>query len=791
MRTSHRPHTAARRAIILGFFAALCIAGGRTGVVADEMYWTEPSGGSFHDPVNWDPSVPGSNDAAIFDMSSFPAYFVTFGSSAGNSQCIVRNDAVDMDLGGNTYSLSGDWGLVVAESWWENAELSMTDGIVQSGNAVISLGNESFGLLALYDGLSMQLSDYLAVGHDGYGVLPMMGGATIETDRADVGVNPWAEGYIEILDPDTALDATASLRLGVWGTGTVSLEGGGTASANELTLGLYGDSTGNMSLSDEDTAVTVTDGLLIGEGGTGELAIYEGAEVSALWARQGYGYSGIGTIEVIGPDAKLSITDNVSVGVYGEGSIDLGYGGSASATTMNIGWVDGGRGKVTLAETDTMLTIHDGLYVGDGGNGELTIDEQAMTEAKFARVGASATGDGQIHVNGSGSMLHTTESLYVGANGHGRMHVDGGGEVRTLEPPGWIVIADDVDSYGEVSVQRGSMLSADHAPIVVGSHGAGILDVGTGGVVFSDGELFAGTEPTGSAAITISGAGSRYESNSVYPTMIGDAGTATVTITSGGELRIRSACLMGYASGGEGSITLADTGSTLETPVLLLGRQGDASLTINDGRVALGVDATSVPAGELHIGAGSELGGTGTIHGDVVNLEGTIWPGGTVGGDITTGILDISGSYRQEPDGALNIELGGTALGSEYCALHATESVELDGELSMLPVSGFVPQPGDVFEIISAGSVDGEFSIITGDEAYCAVYEPDSVLVSLAAPGDCDQDCDVDGADYTTMATCVTGPDGGVNAGCDCFDIDGDDDVDLHDMALFQVSFGG
>ena len=760
-------------------------------VKADEMYWTEPSGGSFHDPVNWDPSVPGSNDTAVFDLYSFPAYSVTFGSSVGNNQCIVRNDAVDMDLGGNTYSLSGDWGLVVAESWWENAELSMTGGTVLAGNAAIGLGNESYGLLAVYDGLSMQLSDYLAVGPDGYGVLPMMGGATIETDRADVGLNPWAEGYIEILDPDTALDTTTSLCLGVWGTATASLAGGGTASANELTLGLYGGSTGNMTLSDEDTAVTVTDGLLIGEGGTGDLAIYEGAEVSALWVRQGYGSTGVGTIEVIGPDASLSITDNISVGVYGEGSINLGFGGNVSATTLNVGWVGGGHGKVSLADADTTVTVHDGLYVGDSGNGELTIDESALAEAKWAQVGASATGNGQVDVNGAGSMLHTTESLRVGIYGHGTVHVDNGGEVRTLEPPGWIVFADGVDSYGKATVHRGSVLSADHAPIVVGSHGQGILDVGTGGVVFSDGELFAGTQPTGSAAITISGAGSRYESNSVYGTMIGDAGTATVTITSGGELRIRSACLMGYASGGVGSITLADTGSTLETPVLLLGRQGDANLTINDGRVALGVDATSVPAGELHIGAGAELGGTGTIHGDVVNLEGITWPGGSVGEDITAGILSVSGNYRQESGGALFIELGGTALGSEYCALHATESVQLDGELSIVLVSDFVPQPGDVFEIISASSVDGEFSSITGDETYCAVYEPDSVLVSQAAPGDCDQDCDVDGADYTTMATCVTGPDGGVNAGCDCFDIDGDDDVDLHDMALFQVSFGG
>lgn len=58
-----------------------------------------------------------------------------------------------------------------------------------------------------------------------------------------------------------------------------------------------------------------------------------------------------------------------------------------------------------------------------------------------------------------------------------------------------------------------------------------------------------------------------------------------------------------------------------------------------------------------------------------------------------------------------------------------------------------------------------------------------------------EEDCDADGAvdldDYADFEACLDGPDATPAAGCDCFDRDGDNDVDLFDFALFTLQFIG
>ncbi len=183
---------------------------------------------------------------------------------------------------------------------------------------------------------------------------------------------------------------------------------------------------------------------------------------------------------------------------------------------------------------------------------------------------------------------------------------------------------------------------------------------------------------------------------------------------------------------------------------------------------------------------GPELGGTGTIVGNIVNEQGFVWPGGTIYEDVWLGVLTVSGTFQQQADGALYIELGGPTVG-ECCALHLTGAAALNGELRMLTVSGFVPQPGQEFEVLTAASVTGEFSSVTGDERYCVAYEPTRVTVALAAAGDCDADCDVDADDMIWLLECVGGPEVAVSARCQCADADTDTDVDLADFAALQT----
>ena len=59
-------------------------------------------------------------------------------------------------------------------------------------------------------------------------------------------------------------------------------------------------------------------------------------------------------------------------------------------------------------------------------------------------------------------------------------------------------------------------------------------------------------------------------------------------------------------------------------------------------------------------------------------------------------------------------------------------------------------------------------------------------------PCDCNEDGGVNIFDYGDFDACASGPSGGlIGPFCGCFDLDGDQDVDLRDAAAFQRLFGG
>jgi len=54
---------------------------------------------------------------------------------------------------------------------------------------------------------------------------------------------------------------------------------------------------------------------------------------------------------------------------------------------------------------------------------------------------------------------------------------------------------------------------------------------------------------------------------------------------------------------------------------------------------------------------------------------------------------------------------------------------------------------------------------------------------------DGNRDLSVDEKDYAHYDLCSFGPDLGMPLNCDCFDVDGDGDLDLADFAAFQIAF--
>jgi hypothetical protein len=204
----------------------------------------------------------------------------------------------------------------------------------------------------------------------------------------------------------------------------------------------------------------------------------------------------------------------------------------------------------------------------------------------------------------------------------------------------------------------------------------------------------------------------------------------TLTI-NGGTLTLTGASTI------ESTGNLILDGATLDGATVL---QSSGTLTLRGGTVTLTLDNTGllvaegggvvdqgsadfvntgtifVPPGQsLQILAGQfinrgEVKGHGTV--DVAASlflnEGAVSPGSS------PGILTVSGNYTQTATGVLNIELGGPVAGTQYDQLIVSGTATLAGNLNLILLNGFVPGPNDGIQILSAGSIVGDFATVSG-----------------------------------------------------------------------------
>ena len=104
-------------------------------------------------------------------------------------------------------------------------------------------------------------------------------------------------------------------------------------------------------------------------------------------------------------------------------------------------------------------------------------------------------------------------------------------------------------------------------------------------------------------------------------------------------------------------------------------------------------------ASPIPMGRGRRLPGTGRAF-----LE-----GGTVAPGSSPGLLSFDNLGMGAAGGA-SFFLGGTDRGTGYSAIDATNDLILGGLLSITLGDGFLPEDGDSFELMLAGSLSGSFS---------------------------------------------------------------------------------
>jgi len=138
--------------------------------------------------------------------------------------------------------------------------------------------------------------------------------------------------------------------------------------------------------------------------------------------------------------------------------------------------------------------------------------------------------------------------------------------------------------------------------------------------------------------------------------------------------------------------------------------------------------------------------------------------GGILSPGNSPGLLTV-GSLTLGSGSQFNVELGGTARGSQYDAVDSTGSVSLGGALNILLVNGFVPALGNSFDILHGGSESGAFSSVNLPALFSQMAWNTTKLYSTGVltvidgnylPGDVDRDSHVTAADVSALMSALS-----------------------------------
>lgn len=255
--------------------------------------------------------------------------------------------------------------------------------------------------------------------------------------------------------------------------------------------------------------------------------------------------------------------------------------------------------------------------------------------------------------------------------------------------------------------------------------------------------LFNGTVAASAAAVETVGFELEFDPGSTLQLNNGGVYRSTHATDLGGTIQV----------GGAGASELAIAGTaTFES----------SSATTLNSNLLLNNAATRVQSGATFAGGGALINPLGTLltledGADVDVLlqnEGAMALGNSPG-------QTAGAEFEQTASGVLEIELAGTGL-SDYDRMNLSGVAQLDGELDVSLLGGFMPALNDAFTILTATNVLGSFAVEDFSAAaldpgldWDVVYNPTSVqLLVIEAnllTADLDLDDDVDGLDFLTI----------------------------------------
>lgn len=138
---------------------------------------------------------------------------------------------------------------------------------------------------------------------------------------------------------------------------------------------------------------------------------------------------------------------------------------------------------------------------------------------------------------------------------------------------------------------------------------------------------------------------------------------------------------------------------------------------------------------------------------------------------LSAGKMRVDGNWAQGAGGTLEIELGGYLQDTEYDHLEIDDTATLDGEVLIHTINGFKPKFGDLFTVLSAGSINGTFSAVTVQGDLPLGYGIEMVYTATSAIAQVVQVINGIGPDATTLR--ISDPVPGIAGQNNTFQVDG------------------
>lgn len=322
-------------------------------------------------------------------------------------------------------------------------------------------------------------------------------------------------------------------------------------------------------------------------------------------------------------------TLNENVGILGRGLIEQAGGTHTVSNTLSLGVGAGSLG--TFTASDGAKVSAGTLIAGNYGSGVMGIKNGADLSTGTLYLAANGGSVGIMTVDGPGSSLVNSGTIYAGHTGLvGTLAVNNGATATSNSA----YVGYSAGSIGGITVDGAGSSLTTASTLEVARSGTGSMSVANGGSVTTNGPGNLGYLVGSNGAVTIDGAGSKWDINSTL--RVGHQGTADIQVLNGAALESVTSYI-GTSATGSGSVTVSGPGSTWTTPGgnMELGGYGNASLTIEDGG--------TVSTGALYMGRYAGSTATLSLSGSNTNLVEKIATLRTNGSLLVGGNLNAAG----------------------------------------------------------------------------------------------------------------------------------------------------